>query len=51
MGRGERRDGTTQVLLQVRREGEKSPFAPGPKTALAVGSNSTAGTSRPAKRS
>lgn len=49
LGREEWQDRTTQVLLQVRSEGEKSLFAPGPKTALGVGSNTTAGTTRPAK--
>lgn len=51
LGREEWHDRTTQVLFQVRSEGEKSLFAPGPKTALGVGSNSTAGTSRAAKHS
>lgn len=44
MRREEWHDKTTQVLFQVRSEGEKSLFAPGPKTAVGVGSNSTAGT-------
>lgn len=51
LGREEWQDRTTQVLFQVRSEGEKSLFAPGPKTALGVGSNTTAGTTRPAKYS
>lgn len=47
LGREEWHNRTTQVFFQVRSEGENSLFAPGPKTALGVGSNSTAGTTRP----
>lgn len=49
LGREEWHNRTTQVFFQVRSEGEKSLFAPGPKTALGVGSNSTAGITRPTK--
>lgn len=51
LGREECHGRTTQVLFQVRNEGEKNLFAPGPKTALGVGSNNTAGTTKPAKHS
>lgn len=49
LGREEWHSRTTQVFFQVRSEGENSLFAPGPKTALGVGSNSTAVTTRPTK--